>query len=107
VPIAVVREEVASLVPAADIQLSIGPKYDSAAAVVGAVRQTGENVNGARKMLRLRIVGVSADFHLELHAASRIAVVRVRDVDVVRSFALEEIRMQRHAEETILRQGLI
>jgi len=107
IPIAVVREEVAPLIAAADIQLSVGPEHDPPAAVVSAVRQAGEHVEWVREMLRLRLVRVPSNLHATVHAASRIAVVRVGDVDVVRSFALEQIRMQRHAEEAILRERLI
>src|SRR5262245_23124332 len=46
VPVAIVRKEVAPLVAAADIQLSVGSEYDPAGAVIGAVRQPRENVNG-------------------------------------------------------------
>jgi len=58
-------------------------------------------------MLRLRVVRVPPDFHSKVHAVSRIRVVRVRDVDVIRSFAFEQIRMESHPEEAILRKRLM
>src|SRR5204863_5753061 len=103
----VVREEVAPLIAAADIQLSIRSEHDSPAAMISAMRQAGENVDGTREALRLRLVRVAADLHSKVHAASRIAVIGVRDVYVVGSLALEQIRMESHAEEAILCEGLI
>ena len=107
VRVAVVREEVASLIPAADIQLPVRPEHHPSAAVVGAVRQAGEKVDGTRQSLRQWLIRVAANLHSQIHATSRVAVIRVRDVDVVGSLALEQIRVQRHSEQAILREGLI
>src|SRR5258706_6149460 len=69
--------------------------------------QTGENVDGTRQALHQRFIRIAADLHPKVDAASRIAVIGVRDVDVVGSLSLEQIRVQSHAEEAILCEGLI
>ena len=91
--ITVVREEVVAVIPATQIQLPVWPEHHPTTTVVGAMWQADEDVDGARQALHQRLVRIASDLHAEVHTASRIGVVRVRDVDVVRAPALEQVRV--------------
>ena len=82
------------MIPAAQIQLPVGSEHHPAGAVVGAMWQAGEDVDGTRQALHRRLIRIAPDLHAKVHAASGIGVVGVRDVDVVRALALEQVRVQ-------------
>ena len=71
------------------------------------MRQAGEDVDGTRQPLHLRLIGIASDLHAAVHAASRIGVVRVRDVDVVGALALEQVRVESEPEEAVLAECLM
>src|ERR1041384_8731123 len=59
VHVAVIREEVVAVIAAAQIQLAIRSEHETAGAMIGAVREAGQDVDGARQSFGATVIRVS------------------------------------------------
>ena len=84
-----------------------GPNFKPAGEVIVADGQAGDHVHRRAQRSRRRVERVTAHGHAADERGTGGVVVGEREIDEVGLAAGEEIRVQRHAEEAVLRDALV